>query len=221
MQQPIADGSRGCRIRVALCLAIVACLLPTTGAVAARTVCQLVKDRADDANDVEPFTRGQSDPSLDIRSVDVATSPRLLTVVVRVTNLAFRNPAELRLPRYSASFVHRERTFEVNAYRGPDGEFFDISTSQNSDTSGVLISSQTATGVFDESKSEVRVTAPLAAIEVDGKIDPAERLTELGAMSWRDVGSYGSTPYAGTTLDTTSRSGTYRFHVRSCVTPGR
>jgi len=230
------------RISAALAVAIAASGL--TAAEAAKKpapVCNLVTD---DKNDTFAFrsqdnalpvvgspTRGTPyDASFDITSADVASDGKVITAAIRVENIgsAATSPQgrgfafDFLLP--TSEFQGSLRAVLING----QAPYFEATYKDPSVPNGPSTFLATATGVVDEKKKEIRITAPVAVFAELGPIVKGTLITPAGdaATSGRAVppspgvaGQPIATRYVFADVATVSKP--YRAGTLSCVTPGK
>ena len=205
----------------------------TATAASAKPVCNLVSDPSGDAN-LSGVPGGAGD---DIVSADIATDAKTLTGVVRMAGLAANDPEWLNGRAYFAEFTApgSADVLFVQARAYPTGTIWSYGYSGVDPTSGINTSYTLgpATGVIDEAKKEVRISAPLKGF-IDGakaKIGPGTKLKGLGARVYRQGGQglgpsqeVGGTrvPLSGlNVLLDDAVGGTYVMGTRSCVVVGK
>jgi hypothetical protein len=204
-----------------------------TAAPKAKPVCNLVADATGDAN-LGGAPGGAGD---DIVSADIATDAKTLTGVVRMAGLAANDPEWLNGRAYFAEFTApgSADVLFVQARAYPTGTIWSYGYSGVDPTSGINTSYTlgSATGVIDEAKKEVRISAPVKGF-VDGakaKIGPGVKLKGLGARVYRQ-GGQGLVPsqeVAGTRVPLSglnvllddAAGGTYVMGTPSCVAVGK
>ncbi|HVE98636.1 MAG TPA: hypothetical protein VNA12_05595 [Mycobacteriales bacterium] len=169
---------------------------------------------------------GTYDGSLDVVSADIATNRTQLTAVIRVAKLTMpENP----LPyggMFSFHWTTGEAAFFVEATRTYAGDRFhaNVYTSPYSgDTSQSFLYDPLGpvSGVFDEARNEVRITAPLALFAPHDRIGPGTTLTKLLVITWfsQALDEYPTSSQA----DEVGGGGraSYRAGDRTCVAVGR
>lgn len=129
-----------------------------------KPVCKLLTD---------PVDRAES-KSLDIVSADVATDAKLITAVIRVTDLSDTSDPSITLGRkYEISFAVDGGAATGAVYDGPAGTYANYGTA-----------------VLDEARNEIRWTAPLKEVEKQRRvtITPGRtKLTSLRAKAFAGV----------------------------------
>lgn len=150
------------KVRVAVAAALAITAVFGAGGASAATACKLVVDDEGDAQ--FGTTATPSNDSLDIVSADVATDAKSITTVIRVKKYAATDVVwamgrtyyfNFRIPKYDNALYLYAGTF-------PEGTEFGFGWLDESMTPSSLRTVGKATGVFDEAKSEIRVTAVLA-----------------------------------------------------------
>ncbi len=217
--------------RPVLALALCAGLAGVTGlssaSAAPKPVCKLVTDPAGDTV-VYPVA-GQTSDAMDIVSMDVATSKRIVTAVVRVKKLAMTDVHAPTGMSWSANFVASGITLSLSAHTGPAGTplFY---ASYDDPTVGGSIYAAPVEGVFDLAKNEIRMSASVSTFAGEAAITPGKtKLTDLSATTGAEVliplpvGSFGNTLFSTTvgTADTASGGKDYLAGTASCVAVGK
>lgn len=178
-----------------------------------KQVCDEVSDVTGDATGfLEPGLL-PSEPGLDIVSADIATNTTTLTAVVRVLKLS------------STTLAPTGRTFYVNfTVGGTQLYIHGDSTPTSGITGGVGTIATTRTemaGVvkvtYDNAKSEVRMSVPLAVFGKKSPIKKGTHITAINALSQREIDlvAVAITP----TADETG-NGDYVAGTPSCVKVG-
>lgn len=117
-----------------LLLAAVAALLAVPSAASAAPVCNLVKDKANDAY-IGHSVSGTSATALDIRSVDVATGKKTLVVVMRLaTTKTMDDPVSVAGMSWDVSFRIANVDHRFSRRVGPGGNVVSESGSADSKT---------------------------------------------------------------------------------------
>lgn len=108
--------------RLVLAAVATALLLPATGAWSAKTVCNLVPDKADDTGLVAPSTPVRT-PAHDIRSLDVATGRKTMVVVMRLASTDYgADPAATAGMTYNVFFKIGDGDHAFFRRIGPNGQ---------------------------------------------------------------------------------------------------
>ena len=188
-------------------------------AVAAPTrTCPLITDPAGDAWQPDDATPGRRQrPELDVLSTTVWSDAATFNVVIGLAKVVAAAPAERLM--YSLYVNNTETSYIVEANRSlVGGDFFRLV----GPSAGGLPAAGPAgvvTGVFDEARSEVRMSVPLKAI------DASEGLTLRGIAvdSWGliEAGAAGYAVFSGTTVDRTSLGHTHVVGDSRCRTGPR
>lgn len=185
--------------------------------------CRLITDVAGDTTAVMPPgsagvpVPGPVDGALDIVSADIASNPKVVTAVIRVSNLGTSAMTSPVGADYGLAFGVNEQRFAFDALRDATGyeRFLLVLTGNAVGTGGVDID-----GVFDAAHNEVRMTAPVEAFkELGGRVSQGAVSQELNAFTQRAFGAQGS--YTFQLTDVAEAQKQYRFGSASCVTPGR
>jgi hypothetical protein len=184
----------------------------------------LIRDAAGDATEQPNMTiPGVNQPELDIVSADVASDARSVTTVVRVQRLGTALEAPGRRNQYRFSFHFGGYGDVITyAYRGIDGEKFHVTVpTEGQERTKILLP---ATGAFDVSRNEVRVTIPLAQARGNRIPRKTTYFTNLSAESFRGAGPVAG-PVGGvgvaTGMDQASTKARYLAGSPSCVRVGR
>lgn len=171
------------RLRTSLLAASIV-LTGFAGTAQAAPVCNLIKDDAGDMNDSP--TPGT--PSVDVVGADIASTATKITAVVRVAKLSKTDSGAPLGQAWFFQFVPKglpepNDFLFLAAYSTPTGGDEFIVGRQAPHATGAINTSYKiadATGVFDEAKSEVRITADIAAFgEFAALLKPGSSLGTL------------------------------------------
>lgn len=170
-------------------LLIAAALVAVTGmtadAAAPKKVCNLIKDAAADTSD----TPTPGTPSVDVVGADIASNKTKITAVVRVAKLSKTDSGAPFGQAWFFQFVPKglaapNAFLFLAAYSTPTGGDEFIVGRQAPHATGAINTSYKiadASGVFDEAKSEIRITADIASFGEFAKlIKPG---TSLGTLT--------------------------------------
>ena len=174
------------RLRTSLLAAAVALTTAYAGSAQAAPVCNLVKDETGDMNDSP--TPGT--PSVDVTGADIASSATKITAVVRVAKLSKTDSGAPLGQAWFFQFLPKglpepNDFLFLAAYSTPTGGDEFVVGRQAPHATGAINTSYKvaeATGEFDEAKSEVRITADIAAFgEFAALLKPGSSLGTLTA----------------------------------------
>ncbi len=204
-------------LRTALALAAAAALLTGTGvATAAPAVsCNLLADaKGDDGSAVF-----QHSESLDLVGGDIASSAKTVTAVIRVAKFTKSDTAAAPTGRawyLEFSIPGGATPLWLGAQITPSGEIFRYGWVDGT----IRRSLGTALGVFDEAKSEIRISSAVGIWAERGSVKPGAKLTGITAASYNFVGAaaVGGSLQPGDTAETTN---TYTAGAPSCVKVGK
>jgi hypothetical protein len=210
------------RARTTLAVAAALCAGLVTPAVAGSgaTPCRIVTDPAGDAalRDVGPVS-APNESALDVLSADVASGPRNLTIVVRVTGLGTAVEAAPRLDQWIVYFTFKGHGFAATAARAVDGtEFYLAGDFPEKSSAPGFTATVPVTGAFVEAANEVRIVVPRDLVGHTRKGDKISKITVdtvtgVGTLATETTGAY-----AGTTVDRTAQPGsTTLIGAASCV----
>lgn len=135
-----------------------------------KPVCKVIQDPAGDATEALGAS-APTDPALDLVSADVASNATHVTAVWRVLSLAGNQTSWPVGRAYQLVFMAHGKQIVLNA------AFLDKDRT--------LWHGGQGAGVIDAAKNEIRMTVPIASLSE--KFKPGEKLTELGALSFRNV----------------------------------
>jgi hypothetical protein len=209
--RPLAAASLA--VALAPCAVAVAAPAPKP----APPACNLLLDDKGDAVDsaFAPGAYPVSEAAVDIVSGDVASNAKVLTTVLRVSDLATSSPT-------SPTGLHWKFFLDINgtevftqAVSELTGATFSVG--QIDPTTGTSTTIGDVTGVIDVAKDEVRVHVPLSMLPVSAK--PGKKVSGLLPNAGRYVGSSMAASLSEPS-DSAVGAGTYVTGARSCVVPG-
>jgi hypothetical protein len=219
------------RLRSALGLGLLVAVASTgvasaAGKTAAKPVCNLVSDAAGDTS-VYP-AGGVKDDALDITSVDVASDKSSITGVIRVKKLAASSTNAPTGMNWTVNFSADGTEFSLAGHATVTGAII-FDTAYAGATGGSLYGPGT-TGVFDTTKNEVRITAPLSMLSPQADIRAGKtKITGIAGRTGGEVlvpdatGTFGPTLASDSEFaaDTTEGGAGYLAGTRSCVAVGK
>ena len=211
-------------------LLVGATLLTTLGgpavAAPAQPRCHLVVDERGDSGETLVEVPGQApDPTMDIRSVDVASNSKAITGVLRLDDLSSLEETPVG-KRYDVGFAAGEDYYVLTAVLGPQGRRFELVRWGESTDAGPLSGSggrtiAAVTGVVDVERDQVRITAPLSAFTPYYAIRDGDQLYDLGGSTWSGVDVNDTRSGAGGSVDGAyDEKAVYPVHAPSCVRVG-
>jgi hypothetical protein len=212
-------------IRPVLALALVAAVAVGGAASAAAKkqakppappVCNQIVDDKGDAT--AGAISASNEPSWDLVSGDIGTDAKTLTTVIRVDKLAKSTSGDPLGSQWRFDFFVGETNLYTQATSTPFGDRFVVGYT---DTTSHAIASSGATGVFDEAKNEVRVSAPLSAFDAQAKITPGAKLTQLAAQAGDYVNTAGGSPSGSFAADDAAGAKPYAAGTPTCVAVGK
>jgi hypothetical protein len=168
-----------------------------------------VTDPAGDATLTHHDSTGTTNTAaLDVRSADMASGPRNVTAVVRVTRLGTALEAAPRLDQWMVFFKFRGNAFAAVAARAVDGTEFRVDGDfpEKSAPPGFTASTQ-VTGTFNTAANEVRIVFPRDLI---GHTRAGDKLTDIVIVTYTGAGSLATQQtgaQAGGTVDSTEQPG--------------
>lgn len=200
-------------------------LVAAGGAVAApKPSCNLITDEANDTFLIRLQdglgAYGPQEDALDILSGDLASNGKTITGVLRVKKLATSaatSPVGLSFRLQFALPGQTEENLFMTANRVGGTESFAVGVRNATLNTSTRLGD--ATGVFDVAKSEIRISAPIAAFkDVSGGIKPGTKLSlaDLDQTSSRPSGA-GPSVFADVAVSGKS----YVAGSRSCVAVGK
>jgi hypothetical protein len=208
-----------------LTAALVVATSPPT--LASRTACRLLTDATHD-DQLTPATgrSPSSAPSMDIVSADIASDDRRVTAVIRLRDLSLTDPHGTPGSGYWLELTTARATFLLHAERSVESTRYLLVHRTSANVGEVLAH---VTGVFDEDRDEVRITATRAAFQGRAPLRRGDVVTGLTAVSLREQG-VAALPVQplgrpmgfmnGIAADDATGSATYRLGAPSCVVPG-
>ncbi len=186
---------------------------------AAPPVCNLIVDDKGDDGGLFPHAE-----TLDILTADIASNAKTVTAVLRLAKVANSdsNTAPTGRAWYLEFFVpNGDAALWLGAQMTPTaGKVFRYGWVDGS----IRRTLGTVDGVFDEKKSEIRVSAPVGIWAERGSVKAGSKLTGLSAASYNFVGAIAPTGNGGGLLspgDTAETSKTYTAGAPSCVAVGK
>ena len=179
-------------------------------------VCNQIVDPKGDAT--AGVISSDNEPSWDVVSADIATDAKTLTTVIRVDKLAKSTSSDPLGSQWRFDFFVGETNLYTQATSTPFGDRFVVGYT---DSTSHAIANSGATGVFDEAKNEVRVSAPLSAFDAQAKITPGGKLTQLGASAGDYVNTAGGSPSGSFQADDAAGSKPYATGTPTCVLVGK
>lgn len=179
-------------------------------------ICNQIVDPKGDATAGAIST--SNEPSWDIVSADVAADAKTLTTVIRVDKLAKSTSADPLGSQWRFDFFVGETNLYTQATSSPFGDKF---VAGYTDTTSHSIANSGATGVFDEAKSEVRVTVPLSAYDAQAKITPGTKLTQLAVSAGDYINTAGGSPSGSIQADDATGGKPYATGTPTCVVIGK
>ena len=221
-------------VRIAAALGVaLATIAGAAQAAPVKKVCNLVLDGTGDtfaARAQDGTAPGPQDDAFDIKSADIASDGKVLTAVIRVTKLAaaqtspqgrgfsfdFLLPTSDMQGSLRAVLITGQPAYFEATYKDP--------SVPNSPSTFLA----TVTGLVDEKKNEVHITAPVGVFATLGAIKKGTLITPAGdaATSGRAVPP--SPGVAGQPVatrfvfaDVAVDSKPYKTGTPSCVTPGK
>jgi hypothetical protein len=164
-----------------------------TQAGAAPVPCRLLRDGTRDTGPQELVAPG-STSDVDLVSADVATNAKYLTVALRVRDLATTDPtAGVQGRSYALAFsVGLDAHFSLWATLGSPRTFAlyrEAEAASRGWSTYRTTPLARATGTVDTAHDEIRMTVPLAALDL-GRLTAGSTLTDLAAYSTRTDGDY-------------------------------
>ena len=221
-------------MRVAALLGMTLTLLGGPALAAPKRACNLVTDPAGDGGmwgQVPPGTPAYP-TSLDILSADIATDAKNLTAVIRVAELQSMETGSPGGIGFSFNVTVDKNRFSLSASRdtGSDplftlsGRLEYVGDENNGAASYGMLG--LIDGVFDEDRSEIRMTAPLKLFSPAAKISRGDRFNDLRLWSHYTVGFASDTdnrrPHGGVghSADRAESKATYAAGSPSCVRVG-
>lgn len=210
-------------LRPVLCVALAASLAAAGAAGAAtkpkpKPVCNLIVDASGDV--------AFPDDSLDIVGGDIASNAKVITVIVRVKNLAAQAPSTVTGKRigFTFSIPGAEFPMYMSYSASPLGTYYDWGYLDTSQTPPMIEQQGEAVGSLNPAKNEVRITAPVSGFKGFGKATPGAKFTDITAnaeeifgVPQNDQGTYG---YVTSNMDDATSSKSYVAGSQSCVKPG-
>jgi hypothetical protein len=175
----------------------------------AQPVCNLVEDAKDDTFALRyqetihdlggPGLYGPAEPALDIVSADVATDAKTITAVLRLNKLAKTASSAPGGLSYRVQFSapgESDENMYLSASTTGTADTFAAGT--RAITANLSTKLTDATGIFDVTKNEIRISVPLATFAAQGVkagvplsfagLDQTSaRLTPTGTSSFADV----------------------------------
>lgn len=214
---------------VALTLAVALAGGASAAAAPRGPACNLVVDATYD-DQATPATgtspREASSPRVDIVSADVASDSRVLTAVVRVRDLSAPDPGAAPGASYHLSLRTQGETFRLFGERSAESERYLLARERDG-AMGEIIAR--VSGMFDEDRSEVRITASLREFRPCAVITRGTRITTLAVDTFHSQGvAEQVVPVVGERVSYLNGVGadaasggrsTYAAGSPSCVTP--
>lgn len=212
-------------VRTATVLAVAGSLFAVGGSQAATAaVCNLVVDPAGDDGGNPPFNHTDS---LDILGADIASDGKIVTVVLRLAKAVASDSSTPTGRSYYLDFAVTGGTnkLSLGVTTTPTNTAFSPSYVDGTLHRG--IASTDTTGVFDEAKKELRISAPASAWGTYGEIKKGTKISDIQALSYYFVGAYtpsqvgtagGGSLQSGDNADTAK---TYVAGAASCVALGK
>ena len=221
-------------VRIAVALAAAVCCIGAAAEAApVKKVCNLVVDGTGDtfaARAQDGTAPGPQDNAFDIKSADIASDGKFVTAAIRVASLSaaqtspqgrgfafdFLLPSSDMQGSLRAVLITGQAPYFEATYKDP--------SVPNSPSTFI----QTVTGVVDEKKGEIRITAPVSAFSILGAIKKGTLISPAAdaATSGRAVppapasaGQPITTRYVFADVATDSKP--FRVGTPSCVTPGK
>lgn len=201
---------------------------PYAQAAGPRPVCDLVSDPS---GDVSPSAPGVGDSDYDIRSADIATDKRRLTVVIRLASLAPEDPSAPVSRDYEFDFVANGHAFGMLASLLTGGSNYQAvvyDVTEPGGRSGTDLGD--VTGVVDTARHEIRITAPLSLFAPYASFKQTY-IDQLYVTSARAAGQGGTTSPDGrvsigaqstaVVVDSASSNSRYSPGRSSCVRVGK
>ena len=190
--------------------------------------CPMVTDAAGDASYTGLVAGAGPGRSFDIRSVDIGTRKDALVASVHVDQLRLSDPHTTAGLRLNVFFRSGRHQFMMRALNNSTGQEFSLWASplpQGSSSSERPKLIGTAEGHFDESRNEIRISAPLKKFEGYERLrtgslvsDPVAQM--LYGLAFRvDTGQFNLGIYGdgGLTTDHAFGDVEYRIGSRSCI----
>jgi hypothetical protein len=191
----------------------------------AKPVCNLVSDAAGDSS-VYP-AGGVSDDALDVTGVDLASDKTSITGVIRVKKLSASSTNAPTGMSWTVNFSAEGTDFSLAGHATAAGTIV-FDTAYAGATGGSLYGPGT-TGVFDTTKNEVRITAPLSMLSPQADIRAGKtKITGISGRTGGEIlvpdatGTFGPTLFSDSefSADTTGEAG-YLAGTPSCVAIGK
>lgn len=183
--------------------------------------CPFLTDPAGDTGDLVVVP----DDALDLRSVDIASDGKTLTMVARVTSLTLPPATSPTGSLYEFQFQADEVYFIAAARYSPvEGPSFHLKrvnghVGGNGAYTPTPLPSKT-TGRFDPAKRTVTVHVPVADLNKVINLRRGEHIAEIGAITWRTGGLKDVDSFVASADFADSRR-TYVVGAKSCITAGR
>ncbi len=206
-------------LALSLCAGLVGGLGLTAASAAPKPACNLVTDDKGDAS----LLVAPNDASLDIISADVGTNAKKLTAVLRLDKFTAVSPSSPLGRGYYVLFSTPKAEFPIylNVQITPDLTRFAWGTLETLPSgSGSYVRKGAATGTIDTAKNELRVTVPLAEMNVVAKLKPGVKLTDLKASTTSVLGT-SVTGGLVATVDEAEGSNAYSVGAATCVPVGK
>ena len=179
-------------------------------------ICNQIVDPKGDAT--AGAISASNEPSWDVVSADIASDAKTLTTVIRVDKLAKSTQSDPLGSQWRFDFFVGETNLYTQATSTPFGDRFVVGYT---DTTSHAITNPAVTGVFDEAKNEVRVSAPLSAFDAQAKIPPGTSLTQLAASAGDFVNTAGGNPSGSFQADDAAGAKPYITGTATCVVVGK
>lgn len=158
-----------------------------------RPVCNLLLDPTGDTfvarAQESAGAYGPHEDTFDITSADIATDAKTITGVIRAKKVAKSNNSSPVGNGYAVEFKipGSAMTMSLRATFSRAGDLYEASYKDASVPNSPSVLLAVATGVLDEKKNEVRISAPLSVFDSQGGIKPGNKITDLNAFSGRAV----------------------------------
>jgi hypothetical protein len=179
-------------------------------------ICNQIVDEKGDAT--AGAISASNEPSWDVVTADIASDAKMLTTVIRVDKLAKSTSSDPLGSQWRFDFFVGDTNLYTQATSSPFGDRFVVGYT---DTTSHAIANSGATGVFDEAKNEVRVSAPLSAFDAQAKITPGTKLTQLAASAGDFVNTAGGNPSGSFQADDATGAKPYASGALTCVAVGK
>ncbi|MCA1824636.1 MAG: hypothetical protein ABR520_06945 [Mycobacteriales bacterium] len=203
------------KLRLATAVGLAAVMSMGTLSHAAAPVCNLVVDDKGDGD-------APAADALDIVSADIASDAKNITGVIRLAKYSANEGTAPLGVNYQIVFTGQggDAYVFLALISVPNGNFFQYGHNAGTNDTG----DGAATGVIDAAKSEIRITAPIAALSEHGNFKPGAKITGINVVVARWIGAYvNDGAYAGLygPGDAAEGAKAYVGGTKSCVVVGK